>query len=88
MGLMSLGDAAAELHCSKRWLADNLRAGRFPAKKIGRKWLLGSDDIAAILQLCSVSPAASCPNTVPSAVPPSSMTKTTLRRLQQGRHPP
>ena len=33
MILLDLGQAAAELHCSERWLADNLRAGRFPAKK-------------------------------------------------------
>lgn len=82
---MDIRQAAAELHCSTRWLADNLRAGRFPAKKLGRKWMLTDDDVATILQLCSVSPTASSANTVPSAAPPSSMTKTTLRRLEQGR---
>jgi hypothetical protein len=35
MVLRGLSQAAAKLHCSERWLADNLRADRFPAKKIG-----------------------------------------------------
>jgi hypothetical protein len=87
MGLMGLGDAAAELHCSERWLADNLRAGRFPAKKIGRKWLLSGDDIAAILRICSVTPSVFTTDLAVYAAPSSSVTKTTLRRLQQGSHP-
>ena len=85
MILLDLGQAAAKLHCSERWLADNLRAGRFPGKKIGRKWVLSADDIAAILQICSVNHVP--PFSVDSAVrhPPStSMTKTTLRRLERG----
>lgn len=88
MILMDLSQAAAELHCSERWLADNLRAGRFPAKKIGRKWALGHDDIAVILQICSVNHASAFSvHSSLSAAPSSSMTKTTLRRLQQNSHP-
>jgi hypothetical protein len=87
MILMDLRQAAAELHCSERWLADNLRARRFPAKKIGRKWMLGDDDIAAIVQICSVAPAAFSTDAAIGAAPSSSMTKTTLRRLQQSSHP-
>ena len=88
MSVRDLSQAAAELHCSERWLADNLRAGRFPAKKIGRKWVLSDDDIAVILQICSVNLASafSIASSV-SAAPPSSMTKTTLRRLQQSSGP-
>ena len=87
MILLDLGQAAAQLHCSERWLADNLRAGRVPAKKIGRKWVLSADDIAAILQICSKNhlPPFSVDSSV-SHAPPSSMTKTTLRRLEQGSH--
>jgi hypothetical protein len=84
---MDLSQAAAELHCSERWLADNLRAGRFPAKKIGRKWMLSDDDITAILQICSIIPTAFSTDTALCAAPSPSMTKTTLRRLQQSIHP-
>jgi hypothetical protein len=88
MILMDLSQAAAKLHCSERWLADNLRSGRFPAKKIGRKWMLSDDDIAAILQICSVNHASafSADSSV-SVAPSSSMTKTTLRRLRQSSTP-
>jgi len=87
MTLRDLGQAATELRCSERWLADQLRAGRFPGKKIGRRWVLGDDDITGILQICSVIPAASSTDAALSAAPSSSMTKTTLRRLQQSSHP-
>lgn len=83
MILMDLSEAAAELHCSERWLADNLRSGRFPAKKIARKWVLDDDDIAAIVKICSVTPAA---GSSPSAATSSSMTKTTARRFQRASH--
>jgi hypothetical protein len=88
MILLDLGQAAAKLHCSERWLADNLRSGRFPAKKIGRRWMFSEDDISAILQMCSVTPTGLSTDTGISAAPASSMTKTTLRRLQQSSHPP
>jgi hypothetical protein len=83
MILMDLGQAASELHCSERWLANNLRAGRFPAKKIGRKWVLDDDDIAAILQICAVTPDGFSSDSPVSFGPGSSMTKTTLRRFNK-----
>jgi len=88
MELMDLSQAAAALRCSERWLADNLRAGRFPAKKIGRKWVLGDGDITAILEICTANhaPAFSADPAV-SGSPSSSMTKTTARRLQQKSRP-
>jgi excisionase family DNA binding protein len=86
MILMDLDQAAASLHCSKRWLADNLRAGRFPAKKVGRKWVFSEEDINAILQICSVSPGELASEAGQSVAPRSSMTETTRRRLQQARH--
>ena len=89
MILMDLSQAAEKLGCSPRWLADNLRSRRFPAKKIGRRWMLDDDDIAVILKICSVNQASafSADSSV-SAAPPSSMTKTTLRRLRQPSQPP
>ena len=84
MTLRELRQAASELHCSEPWLADNLPAGRFPAKKIGRKWVLGDDDIAAILEICTVNhaPAFSADSCVMAAAS-SSMTPTTARRLRK-----
>jgi hypothetical protein len=88
--IRDLSEAAEELLCSERWLADKLRAGQFPAKKIGRKWVLSDDDIAIILQICSINHTStfSADSSV-SAAPSTSMTKTTLRRLQhvQGQLP-
>jgi hypothetical protein len=87
MILFDLGQAAAELHCSERWLADHLRAGHFPGKKIMRKWVLSADDITAIVQICSVNNAPPFPvDSSGSHASSSSMTKTTLRRLQQSNH--
>ncbi len=89
MDLRDLSQAAAKLNCSERWLADNLRAGRFPAKKIARKWFLDDDDITAILEICSVNRASAFPvDSSLSHAPASSMTKTTLRRLEQRSRPP
>jgi hypothetical protein len=88
MNLMDLSQAAAKLHCGERWLADNLRAGRFPAKKIGRKWALSDDDVAAIIQICSVNHAAVFSvDSSDGSAPSSSMTRTTLRRLRQNSQP-
>jgi hypothetical protein len=85
--IRELGQAATELRCSERWLADNLRKGRFPAKKIGRKWVLSDDDINAILEICSVNRASAFPVDSSARVSPSSsMTKTSLRRLEQRSH--
>jgi hypothetical protein len=86
--LKNLQQAAESIPCKGRWLADGLRSGRFPGKKVGRKWMLSDDDIAAILQICSVnhSFAFSADPSV-SVAPSSSMTKTTFRRLQQSSNP-
>jgi hypothetical protein len=87
MALKNLAEAAAEIGASERWLGDQLRAGKFPAHKIGRKWKFSEDDIRAILQICSVTPSAFSTDTALCASPSSSMTKTTRRRLQQSSRP-
>jgi hypothetical protein len=81
-----LDEAAAKLGKSERWLADKLRGGQFPGRKIGRTWKLTPDDLDEIVRLCAVAPellprigAANC------AVPQtSSMTTTTARRMRRG----
>jgi hypothetical protein len=57
--LLDIPQAAARIPCTQRWLADNLRSGRFPGKKIGRQWKLSEVDIVAILEICSVTPTTS-----------------------------
>jgi hypothetical protein len=86
--LKDLQQAAEAIPCTQRWLADGLRSGRFPGHKIGRRWMLSEGDIAAILEICSVTPGAFSTDTALGAAPSSSMTRTTLRRLRQSSHPP
>jgi hypothetical protein len=81
--LKDLQQAAEAIPCTQRWLADGLRTGRFPGHKIGRRWMLSEDDIAAILQICSVNHrSAFSVDSFVSVAPSTSMTKTTRRRIQ------
>ena len=81
--LKNLACAAAEIGCTARWLGNQVRAGRFPARKIGRRWMFTDTDIAAILDICMVSPHACSNNNHlgPVTEAKSSMTPTTRRRL-------
>ena len=79
-----LPEAAAKIKFSERVLANGLRAGDFPGRKAGRKWLLTDDDLEAILQICA-RPAMAPPSTDyanPVASQRSSMTPTTARRIR------
>jgi len=38
---------------SERWLLQQLRAGRFPGRKVGRHWRMTAQDIEDALDLCS-----------------------------------
>ena len=42
---LSVEEAAPLFPCSPRWLTEQLRSGRLPGRKIGRKWRLTDDDI-------------------------------------------
>lgn len=70
---MSLTEAAGKIPCSERWLADNLRAGKFPGHKIARQWRLTENDLVAILDICQVRQDA----------PGTSACPTTVRRLRR-----
>jgi hypothetical protein len=85
VALKNLACVAAEIGCTARWLGDQVRAGRFPARKIGRRWMFTDTDIVAILEICSVSPHACSNNNHlgPVTEAKSSMTPTTRRRLQR-----
>lgn len=84
--LKDIAQAAATIPCTERWLADGLRKGRFPGRKIGRKWMLDENDIAAIIEICSVVPIGGFSATPSPVSDSSSMTPTTARRMQQSGH--
>jgi len=79
MALTGLAEVAAEIGSTKRWLANKVRAGKFPAHKVGRQWRFTDDDVAEIIRLCAI-PAA-LPTDARTCVSSSSMTPTTARRI-------
>jgi hypothetical protein len=85
--LFDLKQSAQILKCSPRWLADGLRAGRLPGRKIQRNWFLTPEDQHEILRLCAVVPKAG-PTTDANPLAPqsSSMTPTTARRIGRSGH--
>lgn len=67
----------AGLAPSVRWLQDGIRAGRIPAHKLGRHWVMTDTDIEALLD------ASASTGKPPEAVLPSSplsLTVTSQRR--------
>jgi len=82
MALHDLAQAAAIIRSTDRWLADGVRNGRFPARRINRKLFFTDDDIEVIIEICSITPSGLSGDAVDSTAP-SSMTKTTLRRMRQ-----
>lgn len=69
----TLTDAADVMGCSERWLTDQLRARRFPGRKINGHWRMTDEDIAAALEICK-QPAR-------TEISVAGMTKTTRRRM-------
>ena len=52
----SLDDVAHSLACTTRWLTEQIRSGRFRARKIGRHWRMTDSDVAAALDACANDP--------------------------------
>jgi Helix-turn-helix domain len=48
--VFALEEAAEQIKASKRWLADQARAGTIPARKIGGKWVFVEADLVEILE--------------------------------------
>lgn len=49
----NIADAAQRMGApSERWVVDQIRAGRFPARKMGRAWRMTEQDIADALDAC------------------------------------
>jgi hypothetical protein len=42
--IYATAEAATRLNVSERWLADQLRAKRFPGRKMAGKWQMTDDD--------------------------------------------
>jgi excisionase family DNA binding protein len=53
---MRLEEAAALIPCTPRWLANQIRAKRIPARKIGGHWRMTEGDVEAALEAFSNSP--------------------------------
>lgn len=69
----NLAEAAAAMGCTERWLADQLRANRFPARKLNGRWRMTDADIEQALEICR-RPAK-------SEISVGGMTATTRRRV-------
>ena len=52
----SLDEVAHSLACTTRWLTEQIRSGRFRARKIGRHWRMTDSDVAAALDACANDP--------------------------------
>ena len=52
----SLDEVAQSLACTTRWLTEQIRSGRFRARKIGRHWRMTDSDVAAALDACANDP--------------------------------
>lgn len=64
---MSLDEAAALIPCRPRWLANQIRAKRIPARKIGGHWRLTEADVESALEAFCNSPAEA-PDVISAAV--------------------
>lgn len=62
---------------SERWVVEQIRAGRFPARKMGRAWRMTEQDILDALDACRNSVSGSSEVTVQR----SGLTATSNRRL-------
>jgi len=49
----SLSEVAEGLGCTRRWLIEQVRAGKFPARKIARHWRFTESDVTDIFALCA-----------------------------------
>lgn len=75
--LQELVDAG--LAPSVRWLKDQIRAGRIPARKRARCWVMTDADIEACLQMWA-NKAAAAPRPEPDVAAVFSLTPTSRRK--------
>jgi excisionase family DNA binding protein len=48
----SLDEVAQSLGCTSRWLAEQVRAGHFPAHRIARHWRFTEANVEKIFAVC------------------------------------
>lgn len=76
----SIADATDQMGApSERWVIDQIRSGRFPARKIGRSWRMTERDIRDALDACGNTIRAS----EQPAAPRTGLTPTSRRRLER-----
>jgi excisionase family DNA binding protein len=75
----SSAEAAGQIGCRERWLLDQLRAGRFRGRKVGRHWRLTDADVEFALDVCANRVAPVVPVDTKTAF--SSLTPTSRRKL-------
>ena len=74
----SVGEVATALGCTPRWLVEQARHGRIPARRIAKQWRFTDSDVRDILTLCAngfQSPA------VAIAAPATGLTQQSRLRL-------
>lgn len=82
---LSVDEVADGLGCAPRWLIEQVREGKLPARKIGRTWRFTESDVADILAICAngfCKPDAIRPSL--HAVPIASQLTATSRRRVVG----
>lgn len=79
----NIADAAQRMGApSERWVVEQIRAGRFPARKMGRAWRMTEQDIADALDACRNN--VSRPSE--ALVQRSGLTATSSKRLSMTRN--
>lgn len=79
-------DVAEQMGCSERWVLEQLRANRFPGRKIGRHWRMTDQDIEDALDICRNELRVAQPDVLPlvGLTPRSKQRLSNLARLEGG----
>lgn len=78
----SAEDVATGLGCTVRWLTEQARQGKIPARRIAKQWRFTEQDCLEILALCAngfCTPRAEMP------APAAGLTQQSRRRLMRSR---
>jgi hypothetical protein len=49
----STAEVAEQIGCSERWLTEQVRADRFPEKRVARHWRMTDQDVRYALAICA-----------------------------------
>lgn len=59
--MLSVAELAQKLGCTVRWIEDRCRSGKFPGRKLHRRWRFTEDDVQEILRLVAVPAREAAP---------------------------